>query len=72
MMKELSKLMKTYVVRPSIKSTSQMIDLGPNHKRRRNILGGEGAQCVELELRWQFCVHSSACPEIYIFNQSFE
>ena len=23
------------------------------------------AQCVELELRWQFCVHGSTCPEIY-------
>ena len=23
------------------------------------------AQCVELELRWQFCVHSSTCPKIY-------
>ena len=23
------------------------------------------AQCVELELGWQFCVHSSTCPEIY-------
>ena len=27
--------------------------------------GEPGSQCVELELRWQFCVHSSACPEIY-------
>ena len=27
---------------------------------------GEGAQCVELELRWRFCVHSSTCPEIYL------
>ena len=25
-----------------------------------------GAQCVELELRWRFCVHSSTCPEIYL------
>ena len=24
-----------------------------------------GAQCVESELRWQFCVHGSTCPEIY-------
>ena len=23
------------------------------------------AQCVELALRWQFCVHSSICHEIY-------
>ena len=23
------------------------------------------AQCVELELRWQFCVHGSTCPEIH-------
>ena len=22
-------------------------------------------QCVELKLRWRFCVHSSKCPEIY-------
>ena len=26
--------------------------------------GGGRAQCVELELRWQFCVHSSTCPKI--------
>ena len=26
---------------------------------------GGPAQCVELELRWQFCVHGSTCPEIY-------
>ena len=26
---------------------------------------GGGTQCVELELRWQFCVHGSTCPEIY-------
>ena len=24
-----------------------------------------GAQCVELALRWQFCVHSRICHEIY-------
>ena len=23
-------------------------------------------QCVELELRWQFCMHGSICPEIYL------
>ena len=23
------------------------------------------AQCVELALRWQFCVHGSICHEIY-------
>ena len=23
------------------------------------------AQCVELKLRWRFCVHASSCPEIY-------
>ena len=23
------------------------------------------AQCVELKLRWQFCVHTSTCHEIY-------
>ena len=23
------------------------------------------SQCVELKLRWQFCVHTSTCPEIY-------
>ena len=23
-------------------------------------------QCVELMLRWRFCVHSSICPEIYL------
>ena len=23
------------------------------------------AQCVELKLRWRFCVHTSTCPEIY-------
>ena len=26
---------------------------------------GGGAQCVELKLRWQFCVHTSTCHEIY-------
>ena len=31
--------------------------------------GGGGAQCVELELRWQFCVHSSTCPEIYLSSK---
>ena len=25
-----------------------------------------GAQSVELELRWRFCVHGSTCPEIYL------
>ena len=36
--------------------------------RRAQELGGGGtwAQCVELELRWRFCVHSSTCPEIYL------
>ena len=29
-----------------------------------------GSQCVELELRWQFCVHGSTCPEIY-FQSKF-
>ena len=24
------------------------------------------AQCVELKLSWQFCVHASACHEIYL------
>ena len=36
-------------------------------------LGGHlerGAHCVELELRWQFCVHGNTCPDIS--NQSFE
>ena len=23
------------------------------------------AQCVESELRWQFCLHGTTCPEIY-------
>ena len=22
-------------------------------------------QCVELKLRWPFCVHTGTCPEIY-------
>ena len=29
-------------------------------------------QCVELVLRWQFCVYGSTSPEIYLYNQSFE
>ena len=28
-------------------------------------ISGGGAQCVELKLRWQFCVHTSTWPEIY-------
>ena len=28
--------------------------------------GPGGAQCVELVLRWQFCVHGSICHEKYI------
>ena len=31
---------------------------------------GHPAQGVELELRWQFCVHSSTCPEMY-FQSKF-
>ena len=35
---------------------------------------GGGAQCVELKLRWRFCVHGS--PAVYAvkytYNQSFE
>ena len=34
--------------------------------------GAAGAQCVELALRWHFCVHGSICHAIYISNQSFE
>ena len=30
---------------------------------------GTKAQCVELELRWQFCVHGSTCPEIYFYSK---
>ena len=50
-------------------------DLSQNEKlsRIRLVLAGplelgrrrDGAQCVELKLRWRFRVHSSACPEIY-------
>ena len=25
-----------------------------------------GSQCVELKLRWRFCVHTCTCPEIYL------
>ena len=25
-----------------------------------------GAQCVELKLRWHFCVHTSTCHDIYL------
>ena len=32
--------------------------------------GGQGnwppSQCVELKLRWRFCVHTIKCPEIYL------
>jgi hypothetical protein len=27
---------------------------------------GGTSQCVELKLRWQFYVHASTCPEIYL------
>ena len=27
------------------------------------------SQCFELKLRWHFCVHSSICPEIYIWSK---
>ena len=27
---------------------------------------GTLAQCVELKLRWRFCLHTSTCPEIYL------
>ena len=32
--------------------------------------GGGRAQCVELKLRWHFCVHTSTYPEIY-FQSNF-
>ena len=28
-----------------------------------------GAQCVELKLRWRFCLHTSTCPEIYFWSK---
>ena len=37
----------------------------PMFKRAGRRVGGGGAQCVELKLRWQFCVHTITCPEIY-------
>ena len=30
-----------------------------------------GAQCVELKLRWQFCVHTSTFPEINLLLIKF-
>ena len=32
----------------------------------QKVCNSGGAQCVELELRWQFCVHGSTSPEIYL------
>ena len=33
---------------------------------------GTPAQCVEMNLRWQFCVHTSRCALESTSNQSFE
>ena len=38
-------------------------DQGP--RDRKDPRDVEKAQCVELALRWQFCVYSSICHEIY-------
>ena len=35
-------------------------------KNRYFLIPSPPPQCVELMLRWQFCVHSSMCPEIYL------
>ena len=44
--------------------------LGTIHKLRKHNLGFFGPlEGVELELRWQFCVHSSTCPEIYFLSK---
>ena len=41
--------------------------------------GRGGAQCVELKLRWQFCVHTSTChavvyqkPKLSAETESFQ
>ena len=36
-----------------------------NHNPTDGNVGTDPTQCVELQLRWQFCVHTSTCPEIY-------
>ena len=42
----------------------------PDFDRSLNPFSTRGrAQCVELNLRWQFCVHSSICPEIYLSSK---
>ena len=49
-------------------STSDIIVfLGTVHILRSHFEGKGGAQCVELDLRWRFCGHGSACPAIYLY-----
>ena len=33
--------------------------------QERKLAKRTSVQCVELKLRWLFCVHTSTCPEIY-------
>ena len=41
-----------------------------HYTRERGSIYALSAQCVELKLRWQFCVHTSTCREIY-FQSKF-
>ena len=42
-----------------------MVCHAPLWSRCRDAGTAPPPQCVELKLRWRFCVHGSKCPEIY-------
>ena len=70
MVKQVSK--KSYLIKKSCVFSDMQHNKQPDsdvQRAKKPFQGwrnqGSGAQCVELELRWQFCVHGSICPEIY-------